>query len=136
MKPWYAGGLKFTCTMCGNCCTGAAGVVWISEPEIAALAAHLSIPVEECRDRYTRRVDDRRRSLREFSDGDCIFYDRSRGCTVYPVRPQQCRTWPFWDSCVETPEKWERTCDGCPGAGQGEHFTAEQIEARRKVIKV
>lgn len=136
MKPWYAKGLQFTCTMCGNCCTGAAGVVWISDEEIVALARHLSMPVEECKAMYTRQIDETRRSLREYSDGDCVFYKKDRGCTIYPVRPQQCRTWPFWDSCLETKEAWDRTCDGCPGAGQGQSFSLDEIEARRKVIKV
>lgn len=136
MAPWYRDGLKFTCTMCGNCCTGAGGVVWISEPEIAALAAHLRVPVEECRDRYTRPIDDRRRSLKEFPDGDCVFFDRARGCTVYPVRPAQCRSWPFWDSAAGTERAWTQTCRGCPGAGQGEHHSAEEIDRRRKLIRV
>ena len=26
--PWYADGLSFECTMCGNCCTGPPGAVW------------------------------------------------------------------------------------------------------------
>ena len=35
---WYADGLRFTCTQCGNCCTGQPGFVWIcllytSEPK-------------------------------------------------------------------------------------------------------
>jgi Fe-S-cluster containining protein len=135
MTRWYASGLSFTCTQCGNCCTGAAGVVWISDDEVKALAAHLGQPVDEVRARYTYAIG-ARRSLKEYSDGDCIFYDRKRGCTVYPVRPAQCRTWPFWDSACETPEAWKKTCEGCPGAGQGEHFTAGEIDRRRAVIKV
>src|SRR4051812_23990582 len=96
-EPWYQDGLHFTCTRCGNCCTGAPGYVWVDENELAALADHVGQPVEEFRALYTRRVG-RRDSLRERSNGDCVFWDRSRGCTVYPVRPAQCRTWPFWES--------------------------------------
>ena len=33
---WYADGLKFSCTGCGNCCTGSAGFTWVSEDEIDA----------------------------------------------------------------------------------------------------
>ena len=40
-EPWYADGLNFTCTQCGNCCTGGPGFVWISREEIVRLAAHL-----------------------------------------------------------------------------------------------
>ena len=38
-QPWYAGGLRFTCTGCGDCCTGAPGYVWVNQQEIDALMA-------------------------------------------------------------------------------------------------
>ena len=38
-KPWYADGLQFECTQCGDCCTGAPGYVWVNKSEIEALAA-------------------------------------------------------------------------------------------------
>ena len=28
------------------------------------------------------------RTLREKGNGDCVFYDREQGCTVYEVRPR------------------------------------------------
>ena len=59
-----------------------------------------------------------------------------KGCTIYPVRPPQCRTWPFWDSNVATPEDWERTRGVCPGSGQGEVIPVEEISRRLKVIKM
>ncbi len=37
--PWYQDGLAFTCTQCGKCCTGDPGFVWVTDEEIAALAA-------------------------------------------------------------------------------------------------
>jgi len=37
---WYKPGLRFKCTECGACCTGAPGYVWISEKEIKAVAHH------------------------------------------------------------------------------------------------
>jgi hypothetical protein len=37
--PWYKDGLRFTCTGCGDCCTGAPGYVWVNKEEIEALAA-------------------------------------------------------------------------------------------------
>ena len=39
--PWYGGGLRFTCTQCGNCCTGQPGYVWISKKEIRGYVALL-----------------------------------------------------------------------------------------------
>jgi uncharacterized protein len=132
---WYADGLHFTCTRCGDCCTGAPGYVWVTDDELAAIAAHLGRPVAEVRDLHTRKGRGRR-TLREKANGDCVFFERGKGCTVYPVRPPQCRTWPFWDSNVETSEDWKKTCDVCPGAGAGELIPVEEISRRLKVIKM
>jgi Fe-S-cluster containining protein len=134
-EPWYRDGLRFRCTQCGHCCTGAPGYVWVSEEEIAALAAFRGETVEEIEGLYTRLAQ-RGRSLREKANGDCVFYDREKGCTVYPVRPRQCRTWPFWESNVGSPEAWRRTCDTCPGSGQGELISAEEIGQRLKIIRL
>jgi Fe-S-cluster containining protein len=134
-EPWYSEGLRFQCTRCGNCCTGAPGFVWVDEREIEAIAAYRRQDCTETKGLYTRPVG-ARRSLREKANGDCVFYDRQLGCAVYPVRPRQCRTWPFWDSNVSTPRAWERTCKVCPGSGQGELITAEEITRRIQVIKL
>jgi Fe-S-cluster containining protein len=132
-EPWYQDGLRFECTQCGHCCTGAPGFVWVDEADIAALAAYRGENVEQLTALYTRTVQ-RKRSLRERANGDCIFYDKQQGCTVYAVRPRQCRTWPFWESNVETPAAWKRTCVSCPGSGKGELVSAEEITRRLNVI--
>jgi Fe-S-cluster containining protein len=134
-EPWYQDGLRFHCTRCGNCCTGEPGHVWVNAEELAAMAEHRGEPVEEVLALYTY-VGHRGRSLREKGNGDCVFYDRQAGCTVYPVRPRQCRTWPFWESNVRSPQAWERTCKICPGSGQGDLIPPEEITRRRKVIEL
>lgn len=134
-QPWYADGLPFECTRCGKCCTGDPGYVWVTDEELATIAKFLGRPLNEVRDLYSRKARGRR-SLRERSNGDCIFYDHTKGCTIYAVRPPQCRTWPFWDSNVATPEDWEQTCQVCPGSGQGEVIPVEEISRRLKVIKM
>lgn len=133
--PWYADGLNFTCTRCGDCCTGAPGYVWVTDDELADIAAFLGRPVVEVRELYTRKARGKR-TIREKSNGDCVFLEHGKGCTIYSVRPPQCRTWPFWDSNVETPEAWKKTCDDCPGAGTGELIPVEEISRRLKVIKM
>lgn len=132
---WYQDGLRFTCTQCGKCCTGEPGHVWVNNAEIQAIADHRGEPVEQVRALHTRLVGIRR-SLREKANGDCVFYDRTAGCTVYPARPRQCRTWPFWESNVKTPEAWEYTCRICPGSGQGQLISEEEITQRLKVIRL
>ena len=127
-EPWYREGLAFTCTQCGACCTGAPGFVWVNLEEITAIAAFRGESVDDFGRKFLRRVGDRV-SLIERPGGDCIFWDKASGCTVYPARPVQCRTWPFWDENIETPEDWERVRGGCPGSGQGQMFSLEEIRA-------
>jgi Fe-S-cluster containining protein len=134
-EPWFKDGLHFTCTRCGHCCTGEPGYVWVQDDDLAALAEYCGETLDEVKALYTRSTT-RGRTLREKSNGDCVFYDRQQGCTVYPVRPPQCRTWPFWESNVATPEAWEHACAVCPGSGQGELISAEEITRRLKIIRL
>ena len=134
-EPWYKDGLHFTCTQCGKCCTGEPGYIWVSEEEIDALAAFRGEQRHEFVAVYTYKTRGRV-SLREKVNGDCIFYDKDRGCTVYRVRPIQCRTWPFWESNIATPEDWIRTESVCPGSGDGELIPVEEITKRMKAIKM
>lgn len=135
--PWYRDGLQFECTQCGDCCTGAPGYVWVNNEEIAALAAQIGEDdLERFVQLYVRKVGVRQ-SLREYSDGACVFFDNdARKCTVYHARPRQCRTWPFWDSNLRTPAAWQATCEICPGSGRGKLVQLEDIETQRKVMKI
>ncbi len=135
-KPWYKEGLKFSCSGCGDCCTGAPGYVWVNKEEIKALADRVEMDAEDFEDEYVRRVGIRK-SLKEFPNGDCVFFDtESRKCSVYEARPRQCKTWPFWDSNLKSPETWAQTCDECPGSGTGKLYSLNEIESQRKVMKV
>jgi Fe-S-cluster containining protein len=125
-SPWYADGLAFTCTRCGDCCTGAPGYVWVNSAEIAALAARVGVGEDEFTRRFVRRVGPRL-SLIEHANGDCVFWRRGEGCAVYEARPTQCRTWPFWDRNLATPESWAHTCEVCPGSGQGRLYSIGEI---------
>lgn len=117
-------GIRFACHQCGTCCTGEPGTVYVAPNELQPLAAFLGLPVsrliKEClypfRDSF---------SIREEPGGDCLFYDR--GCTVYPVRPSQCRTFPFWVKNLRSESAWRQVCLECPGIGQGRLFSREEI---------
>jgi len=135
-KPWYAPGLSFSCTQCGNCCTGEPGVVWVSEEEIEQIAKYRDCSLGEMRLFHTRIVGGRW-SLREHANGDCVFFDgATRGCTIYPVRPAQCRTWPFWTCNLESPETWALVQSRCPGAGQGDFVPLEEVQRRAAEVDV
>lgn len=131
-SPWYADGLRFTCTQCGKCCTGAPGFTWVSEVEADALSVRFGMDGEAFRARYTRlvwRQGEQRRTLLEKRGGDCVFYKRGVGCTVYEQRPKQCGTWPFWGRIVFSREDWNDSAQECPGMNRGELHGAEKITA-------
>ncbi len=135
-EPWYKDGLRFTCTQCGNCCTGPEGVVWVNAQEIGQIAEFIGKSIGEMKIEHTRLVG-RRVSLKEFPNGDCTFFDgQKRGCTIYPVRPRQCRTWPFWNSNLESPETWQEIQLTCPGAGHGNFVSLEEIQRQAAVINI
>ena len=123
---WYKDGLRFECTQCGHCCTGAPGYVWVTIQEIYRIAEFLGMRERDFVRKYVRKVN-QRMSLIELSNGDCVFYDK--GCKIYPARPIQCRTFPFWEEIVVSPAAWERAASECPGMNQGRTFTEEEIDA-------
>ena len=137
--PWYAPGMSFECTQCGNCCTGPTGFVWFTPEEAEKIAAHLEMSVDEFHKRYSRKLLGRR-TLTEIKIArgqyDCVFLTRDAetgktGCSIYPVRPTQCRTWPFWESNLESPEAWEHAARNCPGMRRSGNFVPiEEIRIR------
>lgn len=113
-KPWYSEGLKFKCTGCGQCCTGAPGYVWITIDEIIAAAAFLNISADQFKIRYVRKVGDRY-SLTEYKKSfDCIFL-KDKKCQIYSVRPEQCRTFPWWLQNLKSEYDWNNASKNCEG---------------------
>ena len=136
-EPWYKDGLKFSCSGCGDCCTGTPGYVWVNQEEIATMAEFLGHSVDDFEKLYVRKIGIRK-SLKELPVSyDCVFLDdQTRKCELYDARPRQCKTWPFWDSNLKTRAHWQQTCEICPGSGQGELISLGDIEKQRKVMKI
>jgi len=132
--PWYRDGLAFSCTRCGACCTGAPGYVWVSAEEIQQIADFRGEPVEAFSAKFVRQVGDAH-SLIEKPGGDCIFWDRDAGCTVYPARPNQCRAWPFWPENIRTRKDWDHVRSICPGSGHGRVYTLDEIQSSIEMVR-
>lgn len=129
--PWYKDGLRFGCTQCGKCCTGAPGYVWIDEKEIAEMAKFLKISAEEFTKKYVRRVGERL-SLREDSHNyDCVFLEEKKKCQVYGARPKQCRLFPWWPEHMKSRKNWEQAGKYCEGINHQDAplVTLGQIQA-------
>jgi len=133
---WYRQGLRFECTQCGDCCTGAPGYVHVSPDEIDEIAAFLGRPGKGLTRKHLRPVGKGFSLTEDENTGDCCFLktgrNGSRTCSIYPVRPLQCRTWPFWPSNLEDRDAWNAAAGDCPGMNTGPRHDFVQIEIRRK----
>jgi len=136
---WYIGGLHFECAQCGRCCAGPdEGYIWITRPEIELLIKHLGITLKHARCEYLKRISIRTTIVEEPCGRDCIFLNGKsgqKGCAIYPVRPNQCRTWPFWTGNLARPEDGKMGAKKCPGTHRGRLYTFEEIEKIRKQRK-
>lgn len=134
---WFDKGLVFSCEGCGHCCSGEPGFVFLSAEEIEAISNFLSLSQDDFLSLYTRwidRGDYYNLSLKEHANYDCVFLKDKR-CEIYPVRPNQCRTYPFWPYLMEERALWEAEKEACPGIGHGEHHDAAEIREKLKERK-
>ncbi len=138
-KLWYAAGLHFQCRGCGNCCAGPGeGYIWVTKPEVQKIADLLEMSVDDFRGRYLRRVGLRTTIIEHPSTNDCIFLRNEKGrriCVIYPVRPTQCRTWPFWPCNLDKPSSWNEAGRNCPGMNRGRAYSPEEIQKIKKMKK-
>ncbi len=129
--PWYVAGLHFECMECGGCCAGPGeGYIWVTRPEINIIADYLKVPPGEFRRKFLKRDGLRTTIIENQETKDCIFLrevNGKRGCEIYPVRPSQCRIWPFWSSNLASPNSWNKAAQRCGGINRGRYYSFEEI---------
>eukprot|EP01129_Flabellula_baltica_P006103 TRINITY_DN2257_c0_g1_i2.p1 TRINITY_DN2257_c0_g1~~TRINITY_DN2257_c0_g1_i2.p1 ORF type:complete len:165 (+),score=29.71 TRINITY_DN2257_c0_g1_i2:113-607(+) len=132
-EKWYKNGLKFGCTGCGSCCTGT-GYVFVKRKDALSISDHLNIPLTQFYDEYTHMDEDDIVLNNNEDNTQCVFLDENKSCTVYESRPIQCRTYPFWEEVIRSPNAWhleKRECEGIEHE-EGRLFSLEEIEERVK----
>ncbi len=101
------------CKECeGNCCIGESGYIWVNPKEIEEIAKFLKMDTQKFKDMYLIKVG-YKYSIKEkpYKNGfACIFFEK--GCSIYPVRPTQCRTFPFWDYFKTHIDELKKECPG------------------------
>ncbi len=128
-RPYFFDdGLRFTCTGCGQCCTGEPGTVHMNDAEADQIAARLGLARADFLAQYAYPFEDGH-SLKEKPNGDCVFFE-DRRCGIYEDRPTQCRTYPFWPENLRSEAAWKRTAKACPGVNAGRLHTREEILRR------
>jgi len=123
-RYFFAHGLRFSCKQCGACCTGSPGIVRVDKVNITQISEFLNISEDELFSQYLKETE-YGVVIKELDNGKCIFYES--GCKIYPVRPGQCRTFPFWFKNLRKEESWRKTAENCPGIGKGEFFSFVEI---------
>ena len=145
---WYDEGLRFTCTQCGNCCSGPPGYVWFTDQESADMARLFNLSKKDFLEKFARRISGKW-SLREVSTEhgmDCVFLRRDpesgkAQCSIYTARPSQCRTWPFWPDNLKTTRHYIQAAQVCPGIrkgleGEGNFYAIDKIRIMRNATKM
>lgn len=124
----------FSCTRCSSCCRHESGYVYLSENDLSRLANEFGMDYTAFVNTWCRWIPftqgRERLSLKEKSNFDCIFWNSegNAACTVYHVRPLQCRTFPFWDFILCSPQAWKNAGKDCAGIDRGERHSREEIE--------
>lgn len=111
----------FACRRSGNCCAIPGGFVRVTAEERAAIAAHLGMAEAAFGSRYLQPDGVH---LKEGLGHRCVFLQdgAEAGCSIYPVRPHKCRTWPFWPEVLDDDSLRrlvERTCPGIEPIADG-----------------
>ena len=118
--------MRFACQPGCTACCQRKGFVYLTEHDVTRAAQFLGLTPADFEQRYIYRTRHLRR-LRIPRGGLCRFL-RPDGCSIHPVKPRQCRAFPFWPELMEDRRAWRQTAAWCPGIGQGELV---RIEAAR-----
>ncbi len=124
-KYFFSKGIRFECQRCGMCCTGEPGTVYVGKEEVEDIARFFNMDIEEFKNKFLYPFRDSY-SIKELKDGSCVFY-RQNMCTIYPVRPMQCKTYPFWLKNLRNEKRWKEIQKECPGIGKGKLFSEQEI---------
>lgn len=133
-EPFYktSGGLRFSCTQCGNCCTRP-GPVYFPPEDLERAAAFLSLPPQGFAKKFKLVKIDGILTLEPPDGTPCTFYDPDQGCGIYEARPVQCSTWPFWPEVARRKKSWEAAAKDCPGMNQGKLHSPRAVERHLEI---
>lgn len=103
---------SFACQRCGSCCR-VPGYVALEPGEAETIASFLNLDIYAFTEQYAIITGNRHNlSLIERPDGGCIFIQDDNTCRIQPVKPAQCKGFPFqW--------KTKQLKEICPALGPG-----------------
>ena len=119
--------IDFKCQKCSVCCRIYPGAVYLTDKDISKILKFIKIKKLDFFKKYCRPIEKngiKLLSLKEKSNFDCIFWNN--GCIIYPARPTQCSTYPFWPSIISSKERWEEEAKHCKGINKKGNLTFKQ----------
>lgn len=134
MVKFYKNGIKFICRECGACCANpekTEACLYLSMDDIKNISMYMNISLRDFKNNYTLQKDSY--IILKEPDEDCLFLENNR-CKIYPVRPAQCRAWPFWESMLNIKSWKESVRSICKGIGNGKLYSCKDIEYISKEI--
>lgn len=122
--------LRFECTQCGRCCRGGGAYhVFLNAAEAEQIREVLQLSRDWFWRRYLQRLDSGELTVVLNADGRCSFLDRNGRCSVYEVRPMQCRTYPFWPEILRSKAAWRAEAARCEGVDHGATVPLARVRA-------
>lgn len=141
MAFYHTQEIRFECTECSQCCYGGKyAYVRASTKEIKNIRNYLGIDDESFTNKYLIKLVDHGFGIRMMQStfakklgkkGHCMLLNSEGKCSIYPVRPTQCRTYPFWPEILISEQKWNSEEARCEGINQGEAVELEHIEEQK-----
>jgi Fe-S-cluster containining protein len=101
----------FQCQKCGVCCKGYGGI-FVTDQEVKVIAKFLNMTPDQFLSRYCEQSR-RKTMLRTGENSCCILWDGL--CTIHPVKPSLCRTWPYLKSVLVDKNNLTVIQNACPG---------------------
>jgi Fe-S-cluster containining protein len=129
--------IRFHCSGCGRCCLGHADEHYIelAPGEAEKIRQVLNIDKKSFKRDYLVSLDNKGKGIRINAQGRCMLLDENNRCSVYPVRPRQCVTYPFWPELMQSPESWHAESVRCEGINQGAVVASAYIKKQLKLLR-
>ncbi|KXZ44484.1 hypothetical protein GPECTOR_67g324 [Gonium pectorale] len=116
--------------------------IWVSPDEIRRIAKYLNMSVQRFLDTHTKQYS-KYKGWRMLKTGEanasCIFLGADNKCSIHPVRPSQCSTYPWWpELMVDREWEWEKAnvCEGFDHAEAGPLDVEEAAKQLREANKM
>ncbi|MCC6138433.1 MAG: YkgJ family cysteine cluster protein [Bdellovibrionaceae bacterium] len=129
-KKWWKDGVRFECQQSGKCCVshGEYGFVYLTLKDRQNIAKELGLTTREFTTKHCTKTD----GVFHIADqgGPTCQFLKNKMCTIYKVRPTQCRTWPFWPETMGA-KAWQKdVVKFCPGVNKGSKiYSPKEIQS-------